>query len=291
MILIVSMKRTIIFWGILILCTSKMDAIDPPSVVKTFYGGCQRLKTAKSSDEAYNIRLEMLKCFCEYAEGGNQIMVDDMTESKQATTYTMDLFNRIYIKKSLSVAYTITNTERLRQPDKNSNAEISDCPFYASYVTKTYSENGQKKTYKDVVHTMASSNEIVDIQKELDDNVNNKPIEKDDEPHSPAPPIENVQIKTLQARAAYYYTKGYYNLAYKTYEQIISQESTNGDAYYRLGLMTFWQKGCKYRFKNKKAARKVAKGYMLKATKYGNRAIKEKAENVYMNWFTNNTYF
>ena len=78
------------------------------------------------------------------------------------------------------------------------------------------------------------------------------------------------------------YRLGRYYEAYKYYEQIISINSKDGDALYRIGLMTYYQQGCY--FSKKSAARKKVLEYMELATRYGDDTIVSKTDNVIHNW-------
>ena len=78
--------------------------------------------------------------------------------------------------------------------------------------------------------------------------------------------------------------------AYNNYEKLVLKAPTDGDAAYRLALLTFWRKGCKGRF-NRKQARNKAINYINIALQYGSDEIKNKARNVKANWENNNVYF
>lgn len=66
---------------------------------------------------------------------------------------------------------------------------------------------------------------------------------------------------------------------------------TDGDAAYRIALLTFWRKGCKVKYKKKKLAEEKAKEYIDVAIRYGSDEIREKAMNVRDNWNNDNVYF
>ena len=71
---------------------------------------------------------------------------------------------------------------------------------------------------------------------------------------------------------------------------IVKNDPTDGDACYRLALLTFWRKGCKDRF-TKKEAHQIAQEYIEKAILYASPDISVKARRVEANWRRGNVYF
>ena len=58
-----------------------------------------------------------------------------------------------------------------------------------------------------------------------------------------------------------------YYSAYKTYEKIIKIDPRNANAYYRLGLMTFWTEGCY--FSSKEEAHRKGIEFVEKSISFG----------------------
>ena len=87
-----------------------------------------------------------------------------------------------------------------------------------------------------------------------------------------------LKYKALLAEAADDFTHGNYDAAYQKYLQIIDIEY-DGDAYYRLGVMTFKGLGCSNLTK-KERMRKTDE-YLLAAKKYGDSDIRKKAQHMY----------
>ena len=273
------MKNIVLIISMIALSVNSIYAIDPPSKVMTFYNGLKGLQKAKSNDEAYKIRNQMAKCFYASENSGINLKMDDM-EEMASNLYTMKLENMIYNEKSLRVDFTIMRTEVFRQPTQEKGKEKGDPTHNMTYISKTYYRNGQQKKYQDVVGSLISNGLITEMFNE--------------EPGSTTVPVTTTRqtsIEQLRTRAAYYYTNGMYTSAYNCYEELMERAPTDGDAAYRIALLTFWRKGCKYKFSNKKAARKKALEYISIAVEYGNSDIKQKASNVKTNWEGNNIYF
>ncbi len=253
-------------------------SINPPSKVVAFYNGLENLQYASDNDEAYSIQMKMADCFMASDMSGINLKVDGLDEMS-SNLYTMQLFNLIYCEKKLKTACQIYKTEIVEQPDITRSLQQKDAQHYATYVKKNYTQDGKTKSYNDIVITYIQNGYIVEMENTQSfDNV---------------PPSNRTQltIDQLRARAAYSYSKANYDLAYDYYEKLLSRAPTDGDAAYRIALMTFWRKGCKYKFRNRKSAQTKAKEYLNKAIAYGCSEIKSKAENVLNNWNQRNVYF
>ena len=92
---------------------------------------------------------------------------------------------------------------------------------------------------------------------------------------------QSVQLTPVEIRhnAAYYYSHGDYNTAYQKYLEIVKAEN-DGDAYYRLAVMTYYGEGCKNLFARNKDRYKKAVDYLKCAVKYGDSKIRRNAENM-----------
>ncbi len=263
------------------LCIStNLLAIDTPNSVSKFYSGLQNLSRATSTNAANIAQQTMAACFMASEQSGINLTMDGLGEMS-SNLYTMKLFMMIYSQKSLALEnYNIQKTEIVEQPDQNGSMQRKGAKHYVTYVTKKYSQRGNTTTYTDAVFTLISSGLIVEME--------NSKSSYD------APPKPNISselnIEQLRARAAYNYSKGRYRESYNYYEQLIQRKPTDGDAAYRIALMTFWRKGCKERF-SRKAAEAKAREYLGIAFDYGNAEIQAKAKNVLYNWDNKNVYF
>lgn len=255
-------------------------AVVNPGVVTKFYSCLQALERATNTNAANTAQQSMASCFMASDQSGINLSMDGLGEMS-SSLYTMKLYNMIYNEKSLRINnYNIIRTELLEQPDQNSSIQRSGAQHYVSYITKQYVKNGITITYNDVVFTLISNGLIV----EMENSESSKSITS--RPH----PTEELNTEQLRARAAYYYSKGMYTDSYNYYEKLISKSPTDGDAIYRIALMTFWRKGCKDRF-SKKESKKRAYDYIRKAISYGNSEICRKASNVLTNWENGNVYY
>lgn len=270
------MKRLLFTLGVCLLCEF-MEAINPPTRVSIFYKGFKQLESASSFDVANSIQQRMASCFMASENSGINLQVDGLDEMS-SNFYTMKLYSMIYSEKSLKSVCNIIRTEVVEQPDQNKKMQQSGAQHYVTYVTKTYTKDGTVKTYNDVVFTLINNGYITEMTNvEASGNITTTSVQ--------------LGIEQLRTRAAYYYSKGMYTQAYDYYEQLVTRVPTDGDACYRIALLTFWRKGCKHKFSRKRDAENKAKEYIKNAIKYGNFEISNKATNVSKNWENNNVYF
>lgn len=262
-----------------VLCASTSFAQSYPTAVSSFYSSMKSLETAKDVNTANTCQQHMAYCFFAGEQSGIELSLDGFGDMG-STMYTIKLFNLLYKEKSLSVKYTINGTELAAQPDQTGSMEKKGAQHYVTTVTKFYTQNGKTTKYNDKVTTYISNGKIVDME-----NVDISGVITP-KPH----PTEDLNVEQLRARAAYYYSKRQYETAYDYYEKLVSKAPTDGDASYRIALLTFWRKGCKDRF-SKKTARSKAMNYIDKAITYGNYEISKKATNVKNNWMNGNVYF
>lgn len=144
---------------------------------------------------------------------------------------------------------------------KNENATN----FYNVYVKKSIAANGKTKSYTDTVLVYAQKGKIQNIH-----NITGGGFRSGGQ----------ESVLNMRGEAARLFASKKYNEAFKMYLQIVKKSPTEGDAYYRLGLMAYHNKGCKEVFKNGRERRTKALEYMEKAEKYGNDEIKTYAKRV-----------
>lgn len=255
-------------------------AIGNPTSVTKFYTGLKSLENATSTNAANAAQQAMASCFMASDQSGINLSMDGLGEMS-SSLYTMKLFMMIFNERSLKISnYNISNTEIVEQPDQTSAMQKKGAQHYVTYVTKQYVRDGKTTTYNDMVFTLISNGLIVEMENS-ESSGNIIPVPK---------PTEDLNVEQLRARAAYYYSKGRYTEAYNYYEQLVRRSPTDGDACYRIALMTFWRKGCKERF-SKKEARSKAMDYIGRAIQYASGDVGLKAINVRDNWQHNNIYF
>lgn len=274
------MKKELILVLMPLVATVSCVASVNPGAVTKFYSGLQALNRATDMNVANTAQQSMASCFMASDQSGINLSMDGLGEMS-SSLYTMKLYDMIFSEKTLRIInYNITKTEIVEQPDQNSSMQRNDAQHYVSYVTKQYVKDGRTITYNDVVFTLIGNGLIVEMQNsEASGNIVTRPR-----------PTEDLNVEQLRARAAYYYSKGMYAESYNYYEKLLARSPTDGDAAYRIALMTFWRKGCKDKY-SRKEARKKAGEYMQIAFKYGNSEIRRKADNVTTNWENNNVYY
>ena len=251
--------------------------IPTPASVKSFYDNMQKLSTVTDPNTAYYISKEMNECFygLNISVSGiplpNDFRFFDIDkknishndEQLNSATYINRLSDYIYKSRIMRVGCSIQKTELAGdQPDFHKGRLAVSACLVSTYVQKTYKLNGYEKTFNDTVYTDYSNGKISEIRNGNGANV--------------------VNINSLRIKAALAYRLGRYYEAYKCYEQIISISSKDGDALYRIGLMTYYQQGCY--FSKKSAARKKGLEYMELASRNGDYSIVSKADNVIHNW-------
>lgn len=251
-------------------------AMPTPNSVDVFYDGMEKLATVTDPNIAYDISKEMKECFfgVEISNSGvflpNDFRFFDVDKNNishndgklNSSTYVNRLKEYLYQSRIMKVSCSIHQTELVGdQPEFSKGKLSSSSCIVATFVQKTYSLNGISKSFNDTVYTDFSSGKINVIK-----NGNGQ---------------GEININTLKVKAALAYRSRRYEEAYNCYEQILSLEPTDGDACYRLGLMTYYRQGCNF---SKKIARQKGKEYILQARRYGKYPISEKAENVLHNW-------
>lgn len=272
------MKRCNIIYTLFFLFVSSY-AVDTPKSVMKFYNGLKTLEETNDPNIANETTLGMISCFSASEESGIEVKLDGM-ETMSSNKYSQKLHILIFQQKALKTKCTVVRTELAEQPDLSSSMQRRGAQHYISYITKQYTLNGRTVKYNDVVETLISNGSIVDM-KNSDENNDESTV---------SIPSETLNTEQLRARAAFYYTKGKHVEAYSYYEKLVKQAPKDGDAYYRLALMTLWRKGCKKRF-SRDEAKTLGIKYLDNAILYGNNEIKEKAENVKNNREHQNVYF
>lgn len=261
---------------------SLLWAIGTPESVRKFYGGMVDLEKASDVNMANRIQQTMASCFMASDKSGIELTIDGLN-TMPSTLYTMKLHTMIFREKSLKVSCNVINTELVEQPDQNGIEQKKGAQHYVSYIKKDYTRNDGTSSYNDLVFTLISNGLFVSMENTTEDRNSKTPRPSEDN--------ERLSLEQLRAKAAYCYTKKDYVQAYEYYEQLVKVAPTDGDAAYRIALLTFWRKGCKVKYKKKKLAEEKAKEYIDVAIRYGSDEIREKAMNVRDNWNNDNVYF
>lgn len=219
-----------------------MLAISPstPAVVELFYGTMKKITGADSDANAYDYREQLKDCFRGKKDSGIPVPNDFFewgykTDSKiTANQYANMFYELSYQKKALRIEkYTIGKSHYVNEADLKQYRNQSS-GLIQTVITKTFTNGRITRTFSDTL--IVERNEIVFFK---------NAISVDD----------GEDIEALRAIAASYYTSKRYYDAYRTYQKIIKIDSKNANAYYRLGVMTYYREGCW--FSSKEATRKA----------------------------------
>jgi len=251
--------------------------VPTPRAVNVFYNGMEQLTRIYSSGEASEIETQMRKCFKDEFDSGIELpndfkffrhdegSISHTNKILTSTTYIAKLGEYAFKDKVLKVNVRIIKSEKTGRMPEFKSGSISSSETYTyvnTLVEKTFRIKGKEWTYNDTVSTNVSTGLIETIS-----NGNGM-----------------LDANALRVKAAIAYERKRYGEAYRLYEQIISIAPDDADAYYRLGLMTYWLQGCENRFSKKKYARRKGEEYLGLAESWGsskgNYVISGKAEQV-----------
>lgn len=234
--------------------------LDTPASVKTFYSGMVEFSKVVDKSLAGDIHMKMLHCFCMADHGGISISNDfryfsyDNSASHShlmhgADHYISKLEQFIFADKVMSVEYDFGETYY-----SGSAVDFTGRGFKDLYtrcntiVRKTYIINDDTIDFTDTVVTIVRTGLIYSIKNGKENLVD-------------APELIN--------RAQYAYLKKNYAEAYRLYKKA-AEKDVSGEAYYRLGIMTFLRRGCKEQYPNNKDARKAGIRY-VRLSNYANK--------------------
>ena len=239
----------------LVLTTSMTNNIPTPAVVTRLYSTIATISKAANAAQARDYKDIIIHCFHGIEDGKSGIPVpndflrwnEDTAKVLTAKTYANAIEKLCYTQKIIRLSeHSIGNSHYLSEPERIKR-KYKPGKYIETIVTKTFTDSRISLTFQDTV--IVENGKITLLA--------NSSYTRDR--------IEDV--KTLSALAAHYYTrKSYYN-AYKTYQKIIRIDPENANAYYRLGIMTYYQKGCS--FPKKRMARKKGIEYIEKSQDLG----------------------
>lgn len=239
----------------LVLTTSMTNNIPTPSVVTRLYSAIATISKANNAAQARDYKDVIIHCFHGIEDGKSGIPVpndflrwnDDTAKVLTAKTYANAIEELCYEQKRIRLSdYSIGKSHYLTEPEIKKR-KYKPGIYIETIVTKTFTGNRISQTFQDTV--IVEGEEITLLA--------NSSYTRDR--------IEDV--KTLNALAAHYYTQKSYYRAYETYQKIIKIDPENANAYYRLGIMTYYQKGCT--FPKKRMARKKGIEYIEKSQDLG----------------------
>lgn len=238
----------VLFLSIVVDCAAATP--ETPRAVLDFYGSMRAMATATDPNRAYDLQKLMSGCFYgndELASGIDipndfkRIGHDRNTDSHDydfltASNYINKLYQYIYKEKVMKVEYKPLRSEYFGiQPEfARGRLGASETPCIRTFVSKTYTVDGQKYEFNEIIYTDIGSGKIYEIS-------------------------NGGEIKSYKIKAAEAYRNGDYAKAYDCYERIVQMDRNDKDALYRLALMTYYRKGCQL---PRKEAHRKGKAYM-----------------------------
>lgn len=229
-----------------------------PSVVNDFYGSMEALSKEQSASCAYDLQLKMQHCFLYGKEdethtvnSGIEIPNDFFsfgyknTKRMSSTLYTQIFKNMAYTSgERLKVSnVNIKSSTYVQEVDMKGYASENK-PYVQTLVTRTFTLGSTSITFNDTILTQ--NNLICAVSNGIGGG-------------------DGEDLESLRALAARFYTWGAYRRAFQIYEKIIRIDPKNANAYYRMGILAFWNgKRCGLSTK-KKVNRNMGMDYMRKA--------------------------
>lgn len=173
-----------------------------------------------------------------------------------ATAY----FKRLWLfsaEKRPKINAEILKVQALEEIKSNKKEDSKN--FYEVHVKKTITVGYTKKEYTDIVRIITKNGKITEIANESGGGA-------------------GESIISLRGKAAELFANKKYDEAFDMYLKIVKKDPSQGDAFYRLGLMAYHKLGCKYRYSNGKERRRAAYDYIEKASKSDDYEIRGYAE-------------
>lgn len=238
---------------LVVLMTSMTYNIPTPAVVMRLYSTIETIAKATSEAQARDYKDIIIHCFHGIEDGNSGIDVpndfliwSNNTTNKTLTAkiYAETIKKLCYEQKRIKLSqYSIGTSHYLTEPEIKKRGFEPGKDYIETIVHKTFTDNRISKTFQDTVIVENEEITLLVNSSYTRDNI--------------------VDVKTLRALAAHYYTQKQYYKAYETYQKIIDIDPKNANAYYRLGIMTYYQQGC--RFSKKKTARKKGIEYIKRS--------------------------
>ncbi len=233
-------------------------AIQTPNVVSVFYRTLKQMSSASNDNQAYDYREIITNCFRGKEDNGINVPNDfydwgyAKVKTMSSNSYAQLYEDFSYRQKRFRMdRYEIVKNQYRSEADFG-KYKSQRCNIVQTVVRKTMTNGTKSKNISDTLIT--EGDQIVVFRNSLFSGKSDK---------------DEVDIEVLRVKAADYYSSGYYRLAYQAYIKIIELDPKNANAYYRLGVMTYYKKGCYPR-----NARKESLKYLEKAKelKYGEKA-------------------
>jgi hypothetical protein len=251
--------------------------VKTPEVTLTFVKSVEQLAILNPADvnQANQLQQQIQRCFLAVEQGGINIVNNDLfligAYSNNVITgqrYSIKLKQLIFDDRKLAVSNEILSTDMIKKPDQG-----KDVPhLYCSFIKKTMLYDGRTSVVWQRIsvpyENKSSISEITSSDKKFEKKDIKKGIDE-----------ENMTASQLLDLAAEYYTNKDYVSAFNTYMKLTQKFDSNAEGWYRLAIMAYQKKGCKY-----VDHRAVARDYMIKARDRAKGDMLEKAKDVLYYW-------
>lgn len=238
-----------------------MNAAETPLAVKVFYGGMKTLSETSDPTVIAQTQLNMQKCFYGYEDSGitlpNDFRFFDIDKKNPthynkylpANSYIALLKIFLHVEKVMTINYQVkSNTLGGSVPELSGNRKAAVAAYVISIVEKKYSpENEGSRIFNDTVITFIETGMIGRI-------INNSSGRSSDD-----------NVNSMRIKAAQFYEQKRYEEAYALYEKIVNIDPKDAASLYYIGLMTYWQRGCKKKYPKRAQAKKAATDYLNRA--------------------------
>lgn len=258
--------RLLILMFLCIGLVATLNATETPSAVTVFYGGMETLSKTSDPEVISQTALNMQKCFYGHEDSGITLPNDfrffnidkknptHNNEHLPANSYIAILKMFLNVERVLKVNYCVkSNTVGGGVPELSGNQKMEASAYIISVVEKKYMPiNEESRIFNDTVITFIETGKIGSISS------------------SSSNGAHDADINKMRIKAAQLYQQKNYNKAYELYEQIVRFDEKDAASLYYIGLMTYWQEGCKNQYSKKKQAKKAALDYLNRASYYSN---------------------
>lgn len=248
-----------------------------PKVVRTFISCTEKLSELPSDNvnKATQLQQTIQHCFAAAEIGGLNIRNSDLfligaypNPIITSEKYSIKLKALIFDQRAVDIRHKICNTVIIKKPDQG-----KDVPhLYKTTVNKSINyENRKHEVWQQLIVPYDNNKHITKIttQKEpFDDGV-----------VTPDNAVDRMTADELLDLAAEFYSKKNLKSAYDTYSLITNKFDSNAEGWYRLAIMTYYNKGCTYA-----QPKELAKTYMRKAYDRAQGKLRDKANNVLHYW-------
>lgn len=257
-------------------------------IVDNFYKNLKILSSGENDDSTYEAG-ERCISIAASADAGlffpNEFkklgMEGSHDESSLICKSYVSQFKRMASTYKMQFSYQIKSTIPFYEAEWNKGDQQAS--FVYCIVEKRYGPSVFNGVIQDTV-LINSNRKIIGIrnwsggQAYTDHNVPNVTVP------SPGPtgPSTEVDLTQLQFDATRYYTNRQYSMAYRTYQTILQKDPDNANAYYRLAIMSYRRQGCSQY--PRKQTDKLAMDYITRAYDCGDRALKQKIDNILYYW-------